>query len=383
MTPQIGKNFISYVFFRRRKTKRLKLPWIFRSIGERDNVFLNVADRNVLGNRRALPTQLTPISLETLALIQISGLSLPGSFFTKADANYAPILLHMPVQPEAARLILAERMAEKGVLSPAGLASIYGDVKFRPESLAQPEVAAEAGSRLRALLYQVAGTKQDRDDKIDLALTFVKEAPPTLLNGAGLLVASMVGSLKPDPDRARNAASLAYIYMVAGKREEAQQWFDLAKKTETCASEIQRSWPQFVLEGYESDASYDDAFHAWFKTAVKTANPQTMRDVIVPSLLYLETAGKKVPSAVWGKTFVLSKNEKKVGLSPLILARLQSAASAQRRAETVLLSGVLAGEEAIPLLSSLTIVSSLRQSGFSYEAATFARQAVALLGTGL
>jgi len=371
-------NIICYLRAKDTKAAQVALD-VFRSEGIRDNVFVDVADRNIFGQGRSLPVQLTPLTTPTLALLQIVNLPLPGNLFNRADYSDVAALLRLPVQQDVARLALAERAAERGLIDIAELEAIYRVTSFSPDTLASPLTASESGLRLRALLFRASEGQTDANRRIALALRFVDSAPSALLNGAGTLVAAILGDIRADPGTIKDAATVAYIYMLAGKTDAARGWYNVAKSSDICAESIQRLWPQLALGGLEADNAYAAAFDKWFAGALKTTDEQKMNRVIEPTLLFLNAAGKKIPDNAWTKVFLAPPVEKKISFSPVLFERMRIAAAARKRAETVLLATALAGEGKISLPIALSITSALAQTGFKNESSNFARQAIALL----
>ena len=60
---------------------------ILRSQNNRDPVFINIADRNILGENKSLPFQITPLTPSTLALLQMAKLPLPGALFARPEPS--------------------------------------------------------------------------------------------------------------------------------------------------------------------------------------------------------------------------------------------------------------------------------------------------------
>jgi hypothetical protein len=352
---------------------------VFRAEDGRDSVFLNVADKNILGGSKTLPSSLTPLTPLTLALLQTANLPLPSSLFAHAEYSMASALLRLPAQQDGAKLALAENAAQRGLVKISQLEAVYRAVDFSPEALASPLTSAESGARLRALLFNASEAAKDAAAKIVLAGRFAQTAPPEFLNGAGGVLAAMLGDIKPDPAFVKEAAAVARLYMLGGKIEAAQEWLKFAEDSGLCDDDIQAFWPQFALGGIEAENAYDADFRKWLDGASKTSDEPTMRHLVEPILLFLDAAGKPVPENAWAQVLSAFSNEKKIAFPTLLFEKMRAAASAHRRAETVLLAEALASDGALSLPAALGIVHSLRQAGFENEASLFARQAIALL----
>lgn len=352
---------------------------VFRAQNNRDNVFLEIADKNILGNGKTLPFHLTPMTSSTLALLQMANLPLPVSLYAHADSSFTPALLRIPAQQDVAQLSLAERAAEHGLIGASDLAAVYKATNFSADALASPLTASESGLRLRALLFRAAENDKDPGRRISYAVKFVQSASPSFLNGAGSVAAVMLGDIKADPTLAGSAAIVARIYMLADKGDAALEWYRLAQSSSLSADDLQALWPQFALAGFEADSSFAASLSKWMTAALKNNDAQTAHDIVTPTLLLLDAGGMKIPDAVWAKVLTAAPNEKKAAFSPLFFDRMQVAANANRRAETVLLAAASAGGGEISVPVALGIIRALRQAGFKSEAAIFARQAIAVL----
>jgi hypothetical protein len=355
---------------------------VFRSQSRRDNVFIGIADKNILGSSKNLPFQITPMTPATLALLQIVNLPLPGEVYAHADFSLAAALLRLPAQEGVAKLALAERAFARGMIGKDDLANVYRAIAFSPDALASPLASNESGVRLHALLFRAAEAEKDPGKRIELAAKFMQVAPPAFLNGAGSVAAQMLGDIKADTTQAANAAIVARIYMLAGQNDQAADWLHLAETQKTPDSSLQNLWPQFALAGLDAGSSYEADFDQWLDAALKDSDPATRRDIVGGTMLLMNAAGLKVPDASWSKVIAAPHNEKHVAFSPVLYDRLQAASAAGRRAETVLLALAIAGDKDISLPAAIGITRAVRLAGFANEASLFARQAVALLEKG-
>ena len=359
---------------------------ILRGQTNRDEAFLSLVDKNILGNIKTLPYRLTPLTHPLLALLHMIGLPMPSELYRQTDLALAPALLRaVPKQDVAqlAQMALAERAAERGVISTDALATVYRTVSFALDELAAPLTAHESGLRLRALLFRVGENEKDPQKRIAYAVAFAQSATPAFLNGAGAIIGDLLGTVKADTPSVGNAVTLARLYMLAGRGEDAANWLKLARLTSTGSDELRLLWPQFVLAGLEPEETYAADFSKWLEIMLKPADQESetrgAREKAAASLLLLDAAGFSVPDSAWTKLLIAPHNEKRIAFSPVLFDRLQAAGAAGRRAETVLLSLALADEGAIPLPSAVAITRALRHAGFKNEAGLFARQTLALM----
>ncbi|MDE1900450.1 MAG: hypothetical protein KGI37_02255 [Alphaproteobacteria bacterium] len=348
---------------------------VLRAETPRDDMFLQVADKNILAGTKTLPTQLTPLTPTLLAALQLSGLPLPEILYGHPDDALTPFLLDAPARENVARLGLAERAAQRGIIAAARLAAVYRDVAFKPDELAAPLAAPESGSRMRALLYQAALAEKDASKRVAYAARFMQMTPSPLLDAAGPLLADMAGDATPD---ATNTVMMAQIDMLAGRDDMAQKWFALAARDFT-HDDMRALWPQFVLAGLVPDGDYAAELGPWVDAVLAAPNPNADankgRGLAAATLLLFDAAGHVVPDTVWAKVIAAHDN-KPVVFSPLLFDRLRDAAAAGRRGETVLLALDIAGAGDIPLPVAAQIVRSLRAVGLTADAQNFAREAL-------
>jgi hypothetical protein len=369
--------------FRAKDTKAAQVALdVMRTQPNHDSIFLEIADKNLLSNDKNLPFQLTPLTAANLALLRMTGMPLPGELYGHPDLSLAPALMHTTTKQDVAQLGLAEHAAERGLISAADLTALYRNVVFTPDELAAPLTAHETGLRERALFFRAAENEKDVSKRIAYAIQFTQSASPAFLNGAGTIAADMLGAIKPDPAMQENAATIAWIYMLAGRGDAALDWLKLARSSTANTDILQRLWPQFTLAGLEADSDYAADLDKWLTAALTPASaqddPHVARDAASSILLLLDAAGFKVPDAAWAKVIMPSHNEKHVAFSPLLFDRLTAAGIADKRAETILLAVGLANDSEISLPAAIAITRALREAGFKNEAAIFARQMAAL-----
>ena len=363
------------------KTAQVALD-VLRAQENHDNVFLGIADKNILGDSKTLPRQLSSLTPATLALLRLANLPLPASLYLHPDTTLIPALLQAPAQLDVAQLTLAERAAERGIIDSATLEAIYRNVAFPPDALAAPLTANATNLRLHALLFRAAMDEKDQQKRIAYTVKFVQSVTPALLNGASTIASDMLGEQKPDATNADNAVTLTRIYMTAGKEAAALDWLKLARLNTANAPELLKLWPQLALAGLEAETDYTANFAKWFDATVTTADPKADMHAATAALLLLDAANLPVPDTAWSKLLTARHNDKHIALSPILLERLQSAGVAKKRAETVLLATALANDSELSLPTAVAITRALRLAGFKNEASAFAREEIALLAQG-
>ena len=355
---------------------------VMRAEPSRDTIFLEIADKNIITTRKNLPFQLTPLTASNLALLNLTALPLPGELYGHPDLALAGALMHTQTKQDVAQLGLAEHAAARGLVSVADLEALYKTVAFTPDEIANPIAAKETGLRLRALYYLAAVTDKDTGRRIGYAIRFVQSAMPAFTNVAGAVAADMMGVVKADPAMHEDAATIAWIYMLAGRGDAALDWVRLARGGSATADDVLKYWPQFVLAGMEAESDYSADFDKWLAATLTPASaqedPRVTRDAAAGALLLLDAAGFKVPDTAWAKVIAVAHNEKHIAPSPVLLDRMESAGAGGKKAETVLLAVGLAGDGDISLPAAVAITRALRGAGFKGEAALFARQMAVL-----
>ncbi|MDE2029732.1 MAG: hypothetical protein KGI97_04110 [Alphaproteobacteria bacterium] len=351
---------------------------IMQARPDRDPTFLQVVNRNILGDSRTLPSQLTPLTPALLGALRLANLPLPGGVYGHPDSALIPALLALPAHEKVAQLSLAERAAMHGIIGADTLSATYKSIKFGPSEIKAPLNAGETGLRMRALLYQAALASQDPSTRIAYAAKFLNTAPVALQNVAGKLLADMAGSVKPDKTLNADALQVAQIYMLGGKVAEAKAWLAFAP-ADFSTGEARNLWPQFALAGMISPQAYASGFDTWLDAELHARDQQHARNDAQTAALLFDAAGLPVPAAAWARLLSAPQNALHSNLPPALLERLRDASAANRRAETVFLGAALAGPNAVSLPAAVEIARALRRVGLATEASSFARDEFALL----
>ncbi len=352
--------------------------------GVKDDIYFAVAEKNIIGGNKQLPRQLTPLKPLTLALLRLTDLPLPGEIYMHPDATLIPELLQAKAREDVARLGLAERAAERGMINAADLVTLYRGVTFTPDALANAANSPESGPRLHAMLYQAALQDKSPQNRIIDAAKFMQSISPALLNSVGgSIMDDMLGDIPQTSEFNSTSGFIAHIYVLADKHEAAIDWLKLAKRAgigiPSVTAELYNFWPVTVFAGLESDTDYMADLSKWLDGFLKNADPKldarTRRDQAASILLLLESDGFNVPEEAWIKVIDPPGNEKRIMPSAVFLERLRSASTTPRHGETVMLCLALAGNAAdIPILTYMQSIRALRLSGFTADAAMLARE---------
>ena len=364
------------------KAAQLSLD-VMRTQEVKDDTFVSIVEKNIIGTSKQLPRQLTPVKPLTLVLANMTQLPLSGEVYGRPPASLIPFLVQTKARDDKARLLLAERAAAQGILTGENLAHVYKSLTFDSALLANPIAAGGAdAARARALLYQSALQEKADQNRINDAIRFIQITDTALLNGsASTLLASMVDGISPGPEFTTSAPMMTLIYMLAGKTSEALNWLRLARMaastTPSIASELASLWPLIVLSGLETDSQFAPDLNEWLDYALKQGDEHAAREHASTMLLLLDALGFTIAQEQWSRVEDAPVFEKHVTPPALLLQRLRNAATAGRRGETVLLALILAGGkdgDATPL-TTIESVRALNLVGLTADAAIIAREA--------
>lgn len=377
----------------------------------KDDLFLELASKNVLERGKQLPRRLTPLAPLSLALIRLANLPLRNELYARPPAALIPEVLKAGTESLNARLALAERAAAAGLIDEEQLGRIYADVDFTNFPLAARETDAnkvrENGSLLRARLYQIAMGDTSSDNRLNAALRLIQSVSPPEQGGAMRnLARAMLKGLTPASASSLMSASPAAALMISLLADDTPErtlgWLKLARdeasRTPSVARALISLWPLIALGGFESDKDFARNLREWLAfilnaepapqapTSTATTGATVLereesalrerRHVAGVVLLTLNAAGLSVPEDAWAQVVDASDAFEKTSLPPaLLIERLKEAGRSKRKGETVLASLAAAGPSgSIPLFVRLDIVRALRNSGLPEESVAFARE---------
>lgn len=361
-----------------------------------DEVFVSVLERNVFGAAKHLPRQVTPLRPLILALLRQTGMPLPQELYARPEAALLDALLQAKAANEASRLTLAEKAAAKGLISTARLAAVYREVDFTTDS------SAETAARQRAQIFQALSQEQTpTTQRLELIGRFLQVTDASLLTGTvGQLLADAAASVPVTTDHNRFAGIATRLFTLAGRMEQATVWYKLtqgpAGHLPDVRAAMKETWPLLVLSGLVSDADYARGLKSWLDDALKLEADQADKSAATPKdidrdrrllrqragsvLALFGAAGYAVPDDAWARVVETVFEGRRIAPpSPVLLALLRGAGSANHRGEAVLMSLLLAGGEAedVPLSVSVDVVRALREVGLAAEAGALAREAAA------
>ena len=368
-----------------------------------DDLFFDLAEKNVISGNRQLPRQMTPLSPVDLALVQLTGLPLRAETYAKPDAVLIPALLRTNAADDKARLVLAERAARKGLIDVPQLLDAYRAASFTPDELTANLASRETGPRLRALLAQSLTHDRSPPTRLDEALRFLHSGDGIEIAGVpAQAVVSLIADIAPAAEYNRSTAEVARLYLLANKPDGALPWLRQARVAAAgigdLKSQLQNAWPLIALNGLVADSDYDRDFDNWLTVMlqappVAAVNPHqnsyrppnapvilTPREAAAALALLLAANGQPVPDSIWLKLAGAPVFNRQLLPDALTLDRLHAAAAGHRLNETLLYALLAAGDGAAPGLPvTLSIIRALRLVGLNAEATQLAVETAAAL----
>jgi hypothetical protein len=354
-----------------------------------DPPFFELAERTIIAGGKQLPRQLTPLKPLTLALLRLTDLPLRGELYARPDAALAPELLKTKAAEEDARLMLAERSAQRGLIDGATLGDVYRSQTLAGNEVLNPTASHLTGAQRHALFYQAALQEKKVRERVDLTLRMLQDSTPEDLNGVlPRTAANLIGDVQPTAELNAFSAGMARLYILAGKSDLAQAWLKQAlaasATTPKVTDELQPMWPLIVIAGLESNDNYPKEREAWLADALKSSpDARAAREGAASVLLLLDALGFAVTEEDWAKVADAGETEKRNLPPALILERLRAAGTANRRGETVLMALLAEGDKEPAFAVTLAAIRALRQAGLTADAAGLAREEIVRLTAGL
>ena len=360
----------------------------------KDETFFYLTEKNIIGQSKTLPRQLTPLKPLTLALLQMAQKPIPGEVYTHAPAALVPALLQIKGgRDETPRISTAERAAAAGTLGANELAVIYASIPFTPDVLASPTTATNLDAQhMRALIYQVAAQEKQPEKRVGLITAFFRGTPANLMSGNMVqLLAALLQQETASTELLPASATIAHIYLLANQTTNAAEWLKIARTgvgNPDVMAELSTIWPLIALSNLETDTKYASDLAAWVTTTLQVGNPVAARERAASILLLLQASGFAIADENWVRVADAQGFDKRMMPPTILLERLRDAGTDARRGEAVLLSLLIntandsnnGKDEASPL-GVIESVRSLRLVGLTSDAMTLAREAANMILT--
>lgn len=355
---------------------------VMREQPTKDDIFLSLMNKNVLGEAKKLPGQLTPLRPLNLAVLRQLDLPLPSSLYARAEASMIPELLLTKAVDEEARLGLAEKAAARGIITAAQLTQAYQSLSLTPDDIAQANSVILASPRSRAMAYQAALNERAPLKKVELVQRVVSGIESSALTGPqGQIVAPILETIPVSNDFVAQSVTIARLFVLAGKPDKALPWLTMAREAARTSPDVAASltdlWPLLTLSGLVPDGEYAQGLKVWLAASLKdNADIHVQRELVGRTLLLLNAAGYAIPEEAWLQVVEGSPVVKGPVPSPVLIERLKQVALSGRKGETILLSllTTAVGSGTPPYALMTEIVRSLRLVGLTAEAQSMARE---------
>jgi hypothetical protein len=383
-----------------------------------DVTFFELANAVISGatptsEQLAAPGQANSLNL---ALIRISGAQVPPWF---AEADEPSVLKAVAITRDAdreTRLTAARGAAMWGALSTAELADIYAGLDISDDEIAsvllEPEIAS-AGLRLAAMY--LAAERQNvavaRAEVLREMWRIAAEHQDWRL--AAKLTAPQLLLVQPVPVFLWFAGDAMAVSLVAGKVEQALEWFQIADGRsggdETVANALTAMWPALRMAASGETVTQASGVQAWVFDQSRQRNitvvpgatgPSSVRRERLPwdelrlsdwiamqeanggqgavsvatVLALFDALGEQVSDDFWLRAKVGEPTSRAFPALGVWIG-LQRAANAEKVAETVLYALLTLGEEEVTQLHPVaihSIVGALRRVGLTDAARAIA-----------
>lgn len=358
---------------------------LLHSLNIKDDVFFDLAEKNILGGHKQLPHQLASLTPLTLALLRLIDLPLHDELFAHPDASLIPELLKTKAVNDKTRLELAVRAAQRGLITTTDLEEVYRSQVFQNLDLS---TSIEKGPRLQAQSYQAALQEKDPSKKVMDIVRFLQSLEASSLSGVAPQVGiDLLADIKPSAEFAPVSDQIVLLYLLANKPDAALLWFNVARAVApsqpNVATGLFNMWPLLVLAGLETDHDYARDLSIWMDDRLNAndarGNGHAIKTLTASLLLLLESNGFAVPAEQWARVMEAPVFEKQVEPPPLLLEQLRTAGTSNRRGESIMDALLISGTPDLSLSSKLDIIRALRLSGLNADAAAYTRE----VATGL
>jgi hypothetical protein len=380
---------------------------------EIEKVFFAAVDALAGVNARVPPTLAAPSALH-LSMMRAAGFRFPPEIVQTAQAA---VLRAVALAPNAAldvRLVAAEKAHRIGALDDDEILRLHSSIPFSKVELSGPISAAEESwsPRTRALLVRAAAAHSVALAKAEVlrrAWELGRERDGyEEITGASVPV---VAGIEPAAELLWFAKDAARVLFAAGRTERALAWYAIAASDSERIEEARDAeavlWPLAVLadevpadrrplqqpafgpesngadqNGGTADAGVDpvrenavpvDAarLRSWFE-ARRQADAQSVPRQAAAFFSLLEATGRSVPAELWQSLLdqPFAGNDRS-GLNGVWAHSLETASTASRLGETVLLATVGAGDAGdtgLALADAARMIVALRRLGLESEA---------------
>lgn len=354
---------------------------LMRERNEADPAFLALIDMMLGGDDIVLENQAQPTVLQ-FAAFQALNKRLPPDVFRSSDAGLLTALLAQPSVPMVTRIDAAERTLSVGAIGDTVLAGLYGS---------DDNAMDASGPRGRAMLYRQARDQSQPQLRAEaLAALWSQAKTENRLVPVMLVASSLIGDLSPSAETLWFAPAATRALYLAGRMEAARTWYAQTRDAAERFGDVWREalielWPVAYLADGDGSIAFDQTLlDAWTDRQRRgSANARVER--ITALVQALNTVSSPIAGAPSRAPLSLTANAAPstpdAATSPI--ARLEQAAAAGHKAETISLSLALIGDRDLSWVTPAelsSVVRALIKVGMPYEARRFAIDAALAAG---
>lgn len=354
---------------------------LLRERNEADPAFLALIDMMLGGDDVVLENRLQPTALY-LAAFQALNKRLPPEILRSSDAGLLTAVLAQPSVPMLARIDAAERALSVGAIGDTVLAGLYGS----DDNAMEP-----SGPRGRAMLYRQARDQSQPQLRAEaLAALWSQAKTENHLIPVMLVAAPLIGDLAPSPETLWFAPASTRALYLAGRMEAARTWYAQTRDAAERFGDVWREalielWPLAYLADGDGGVAFDQGLlDAWTERQRRAAaNARVER--VTALIQALNTASSPLAGAPSRAPLSLTANNAAPGAAEAApsVVRLEQAAAAGHKAETIALSLALIGDRDLSWVTPSelsSVVRALLKVGLPYEARRFALDAALAAG---
>lgn len=341
-----------------------------------------------LAESSALPieatTGLTPLHF---AMIRAARRAIPDSAADNANPAMLRAIATSANASIEARLRAGEAAEIAGVLAAESLGQIYASLAFSESQRANVLSAALDMPRAtaNALLFQAAVGEAIPAAQAEALRTALRLSNPRSHGMIARVNADRLAAISPDPDLMWFASDAGLALLHAGSTAGARAWFDVARQVVSdvepnAAIAILKLWAPLMMSVSDDPLPTvpSSTVSDWWRGVVSLdpAQAQNIGSIVFTTF---EAVGFGVPDDTWDSFTGIAASVLVERPSVGALRSLETAASAGRIGETVLLSLVILGEAHPAEVDADTVsrvIAALMAVGLVEDARTLALEAI-------
>lgn len=357
-------------------------------MGVEDPVYSQLLRALVLNGEAPVVESLSDPTPLHLALARVARAKLPTDVIA---SNRPAVLRAIAISPNAdaeLRLEAAERAESAGALPTDALRQLYASISFTDDELKNPltVAASRTGPMSRALLYRATMSQTvplAQAEALSRALDLARVGGRYASTARAFL--PQLSRLGASDDLAWFAPEAIRAFLITGRTEAAQPWFEVLNKAAVHDPEMARArervMPVARLAGFQGADDWSmDRLSDWWAAAKDTPDARLQGATLVAAL---DALGEYVPDPMWVQMTEGPSHQSVLAPHPSIWFLMKGASTQARVGETVMLGLVTLGEggpaRADPIILH-RVLTALRYIGLEDEARAMALEAVVAAG---